>query len=113
MGAQLLQFLTFALIGFALILIVEGLIYALFPDRMKALRKALTDKQMPYAKRDGLLFYDLRAAAITRMLASGMPPPLVQKIAGHTHITTTMRYCGQLEAEQRAAVKSMAAALGG
>ena len=37
MAAQLLQVLTFALIGFGLILIVEGLVYALFPDRMKTL----------------------------------------------------------------------------
>jgi len=37
MVAQLLQVMTFALFGFALILIVEGLIYALFPVRMKAL----------------------------------------------------------------------------
>lgn len=36
-AAQLFQVLSFALIGFALILIVEGLIYAIFPDRMKAL----------------------------------------------------------------------------
>ena len=37
MAGQLVQILTFALIGFCLILIVEGLVYALFPDKMKVL----------------------------------------------------------------------------
>lgn len=37
MGAQLGVWLSFALIGFALILVVEGLIYAIAPEGMKKL----------------------------------------------------------------------------
>jgi len=36
-GAQLGVWLSFALIGFALILVVEGLIYAIAPEGMKKL----------------------------------------------------------------------------
>ncbi len=43
MAAQLLQILTFALIGFCLILIVEGLVYALFPEKMKVLLTRMVD----------------------------------------------------------------------
>ncbi len=55
MGAQLLQFLTFALIGFALILIVEGLIYALFPDRMKALLTRVVDMPIKSLRSGGII----------------------------------------------------------
>jgi integrase len=71
-------------------------------DRMAALRDTLTDDELPYAKRTGLVFYDLRAASITRMLGAGIPPAVVQRIAGHAHISTCMRYCGTLGAEQEA-----------
>jgi len=37
MGAQLGLWLSFALIGFGLILIVEGLVYAIAPEAMKKL----------------------------------------------------------------------------
>ena len=37
MGAQLDLWLSFALIGFGLILVVEGLIYAIAPEGMKKL----------------------------------------------------------------------------
>ena len=35
--AHLTQIFSFALVGFALILIIEGSVYALFPNKMKAL----------------------------------------------------------------------------
>ncbi len=55
MAAQLLQVLTFALIGFALILIVEGLIYALFPDRMKALLNRMVEVPVSGLRSGGLI----------------------------------------------------------
>lgn len=55
MAAQLLQVLTFALIGFGLILIVEGLVYALFPDRMKTLLKRMVDVPVTTLRSGGLI----------------------------------------------------------
>lgn len=37
-------------------------------------------------------FQDLRHTAITRMVEKGIPLPVVQEIAGHSKIETTMRY---------------------
>ena len=49
-------------------------------------------------------------AIVLRIIPFGIPkfeelglPPVVQKIAGHKHLSTTMRYCGNLAAEQKAA----------
>lgn len=55
MAAQLLQVLTFALIGFGLILIVEGLVYAVFPDRMKALLKRMVDMPVTALRSGGIV----------------------------------------------------------
>ncbi len=55
MAAQLLQVLTFALIGFGLILIVEGLVYAVFPDRMKALLTRMVDIPVGALRSGGLV----------------------------------------------------------
>ncbi len=55
MAAQLLQILTFAFIGFCLILIVEGLIYALFPDRMKALLNRMVEVPVNTLRSGGLI----------------------------------------------------------
>ncbi len=55
MAAQLLQILTFAFIGFCLILIVEGLIYALFPDRMKALLNRMVEVPVTTLRSGGLI----------------------------------------------------------
>ena len=55
MGAQLLQLLTFALIGFALVLIVEGLVYAIFPDKMKTLLNRMIDVPVTALRSGGLI----------------------------------------------------------
>lgn len=55
MAAQLLQFLTLALIGFCLILIVEGLVYALFPDRMKTLLTRMVDIPVTALRSGGMI----------------------------------------------------------
>ncbi len=55
MAAKLLQVLTFALIGFCLILIVEGLVYALFPDKMKALLKRVVEVPVTALRSGGLI----------------------------------------------------------
>lgn len=80
-------------------------------ERWDRLLVKLTDEDIPAVKRIGLRFYDLRAAAITRMLGAGIPPAVVQRIAGHAHISTTARYVGQLNAEQQAAAAAIARAL--
>lgn len=41
---------------------------------------------------DGVRFHDLRHAAVTRMLAAGVPLADVQSIAGHAAIETTLIY---------------------
>jgi len=43
MGAQLGHWLSYAVIGFALMLVVEGLIYALFPQGMKTMLVRMLD----------------------------------------------------------------------
>lgn len=55
MGGQLLQVLTFALIGFCLILIVEGVVYALFPDKMKALLNRMMNVPVAALRSGGIL----------------------------------------------------------
>ena len=55
MAAKLLEILTFAFIGFCLILIVEGLVYALFPDRMKALLTRMVDVPVTVLRSGGLI----------------------------------------------------------
>lgn len=55
MGAQILQLLTFALIGFCLILIVEGLVYALFPDKMKVLLNRMVNVPISAMRSGGIL----------------------------------------------------------
>lgn len=52
---QLIQFFTLALIGFGLILIVEGLVYALFPDRMKALLNRMVNVPVTALRSGGLI----------------------------------------------------------
>lgn len=41
---------------------------------------------------EGLRFHDLRATAITRMLQAGIPAQFVQRISGHTQVSTFQRY---------------------
>ena len=55
MAAQLLQLLTFALIGFCLILIVEGLVYAVFPDKMKRLLTKMLNVPVSALRSGGIL----------------------------------------------------------
>lgn len=55
MGGQLLQVLTFALIGFCLILIVEGVVYALSPDKMKVLLNRMVNIPVTAMRSDGIL----------------------------------------------------------
>jgi len=52
----------------------------------------------------GLRLHDLRHTAITRMIAAGIPAAETMKIAGHTQMTTFLRYLNpKTEAMQRAA----------
>lgn len=55
MGAQLGLWLSFALIGFALILVVEGLIYAIFPEGMKKILTRMLDVPASALRSGGLV----------------------------------------------------------
>ncbi|MBO6784769.1 MAG: DUF2065 domain-containing protein [Alphaproteobacteria bacterium] len=55
MGAQLGLWLSFALIGFALILVVEGLIYAIFPEGMKKILLRMVDVPASALRSGGLV----------------------------------------------------------
>ena len=53
--AQIGLWLSFALIGFGLILIVEGLIYAIFPEGMKKLLTCMIDMPVSALRSGGLV----------------------------------------------------------
>lgn len=54
--------------------------------------------------------HDLRRTGITRALLAGMPSVVVQKLAGHKSITTTVKYYTEVsKADLREAVKRLAA----
>ncbi len=55
MGAQLGLWLSFALIGFGLMLVVEGLIYAIFPDAMKKILTRMLDVPSSTLRSGGLV----------------------------------------------------------
>jgi len=55
MAGQLLQIATFGLIGFCLILIVEGLVYAVFPDKMKVLLTKMINVPVSALRSGGIL----------------------------------------------------------
>ncbi len=40
----------------------------------------------------GFRFHDLRHAFVTELFRGGAPAPVVQRLAGHEHLTTTQRY---------------------
>jgi len=55
MGAQLGLWLSFALIGFGLILIVEGLVYAIAPEAMKKLLLRMVEVPASALRTGGLI----------------------------------------------------------
>lgn len=55
MGAQLGLWLSFALIGFGLILIVEGLVYAIAPEVMKKLLLRMVEVPASALRTGGLI----------------------------------------------------------
>ena len=71
-----------------------------YVDIKKAWQAVLKD-----AKIENFRFHDLRHTAITRMVEKGIPLPVVQEIAGHTKIETTMRYNHTIPAQKLAAIE--------
>lgn len=53
--AQLGLWLSFALIGFGLVLVVEGLIYALFPEGMKSMLTRMLEVPASSLRTGGLV----------------------------------------------------------
>ena len=62
-----------------------------------------------------ITIHDLRRTGITRALLANMPPVVVQKLAGHRDIKTTLRYYSEVNRDdlRRAVEKQRAAALAG
>ena len=63
--------------------------------------RGIADRSTLYAKWHGVIddagidpvtFHDLRRTGVTRALLAGMPLPVVQRVAGHKDLSTTMRY---------------------
>lgn len=55
MSAQFGEFLSWGLVGFALVLVVEGLIYAVFPDGMKRVLALAQEMPAPTLRVSGLV----------------------------------------------------------
>lgn len=67
--AQIGLWLSFALIGFGLILIVEGLIYAIFPEGMKKLLNRMIDMPVSALRSGGLVAVVIGLALLWAMKA--------------------------------------------
>ena len=55
-----------------------------------------------------LRFHDLRHTGATRMVAAGVPLPVVQQILNHASIQTTMRYAHTMREQEISAVEALA-----
>ncbi len=63
-----------------------------------------------YSKRAGfpdLRLHDLRHAFVTGLFRRGTPAPVVQRLAGHKHLTTTQRYAHAVERELFEAIETL------
>ena len=67
--AQIGLWLSFALIGFGLILIIEGLIYAIFPEGMKKLLTRMIDMPVSALRSGGLVAAVIGLALLWTMKA--------------------------------------------
>lgn len=56
----------------------------------------------------GFRFHDLRHAFVTELFRGGTPAPVVQRLAGHEHLTTTQRYAHAQLPDLTAAVARLA-----
>lgn len=63
-----------------------------FPDVTADIFTRWFQKSVRAAKISGVRLHDLRHTAITYMISRGVPPRVVQEIAGHESITTTEGY---------------------
>lgn len=54
-----------------------------------------------------LRFHDLRHTGATRMVASGIPLPIVKEILNHAKIQTTMRYAHTIHAQKISAIEAL------
>lgn len=55
MGAQIGDFLSWCLVGLGLVLVVEGLVYAIFPDGMKRVLAMAQEMPAPTLRLSGLV----------------------------------------------------------
>ena len=78
------------------------------PNVHKKWRRIVKAAEIP-----AITLHDLRRTGITRALLANMPPVVVQKLAGHRDIKTTLRYYTEVsKADLRQAVKRMRNASG-
>lgn len=57
---------------------------------------------------ENLRFHDLRHTGATRMVAAGVPLPVVKQILNHANIQTTMRYAHTMREQEISAVEALA-----
>ena len=57
---------------------------------------------------ENLRFLDLRHTGATRMVAAGVPLPVVKQILNHASIQTTMRYAHTMREQEISAVEALA-----
>lgn len=57
------------------------------------------------AKIDNFRFHDLRHTFCTRLADSGVPIPIIQELAGHSRIATTMRYTHVIPEQKKKAIE--------
>lgn len=57
---------------------------------------------------ENLRFHDLRHTGATRMVAAGVPLPVVKQILNHASIQTTMRYAHTMREQEISAVETLA-----
>lgn len=57
---------------------------------------------------ENLRFHDLRHTGATRMVAAGVPLPVVKQILNHASIQTTMRYAHTMREQEISAVEALA-----
>ena len=62
---------------------------------------------------DHITFHDLRATYITRLILAGVPLPVVQRLAGHSKIETTIKfYMWSSDSDLRAGVSKLQRGVG-
>ncbi len=86
----------------------EGPVFLNRGRPIKSWRKAWTNSRRRAGIQD-FRWHDLRHTAASWMVQAGVPLDVVQKVLGHSDISTTMRYAHREDSAARTAVDAVAA----